>query len=120
MQYNSYGTNFFKEFVLCCNFTNNFNVRRFAGNRAIEEGGGALGEKEPLEEHPGGVRPLFAGLVLPVLQSAAAQQNGVVFALGVINWQPTEFQCERLRTRVGASSNFVLDSVYFIFRWDLT
>lgn len=61
----------------------------FAGNRATEKGGGALGEKEPLEEHPGCVRSILAGLVFTVLESAAAQQIGFVFALSLIG---TEFQ----------------------------
>ena len=85
------------------------NECHFLGNRATEEGGGALGEKEPLEEHPGCVRQILASLVLTVLESAAAQQVGFVFALGLIR---TEFQCERLSRATGACSNFVLDSVY--------
>lgn len=43
----------------------------FLGNRATEEGGGALGEEEPLEEHPGCVWPILTSLVLTVLESAA-------------------------------------------------
>jgi hypothetical protein len=88
------------------NFANNCH---FLGYRATEEGGGALGEKEPLEEHPGCVWSILAGLVLTVLESAASQQVGFVFALGLIG---TEFQCERLARATGACSNFVLDSVY--------
>jgi hypothetical protein len=59
-------------------------LKYYLGNRATEERGGALGEKKPLEEHPSRVRPILVGLVFTVLESAAAQQIGFVFTLGLI------------------------------------